>query len=220
MRLIGFGAENFLSFGEFSWRDLDPRLNIIVGPNGAGKTNLIRLARAAADVPEGGRDLWQRAGRNGADFFRFWLDLELTEERERDLLRAFLHAAFCDEGKPETVRRQFARPERWVEWVDSVLKEGEGAGGRGGLPAVPGSAGGRIRPRLLPGPVRSHARCGRRGAVVGPLGTHHGQAWKGPPPSWMPWKRPSPKIRITVRRSGNIWPAQTASRRGCPFGRS
>ena len=130
MRITGLGAKHFLSFEDFEWSLPDDlHLNVIVGPNGAGKTNLFRVVRAVTDALDFNVCArWQRAARSGGDSFHVRLDVELTGEWERKLLRAFLHATLCDAQALQQFQSQHAqrapvnvRPERWIEYTKHFL---------------------------------------------------------------------------------------------------
>lgn len=101
MRITRIAAQNFLSFENLSVADLDPQLNVVVGPNGSGKSNLVRLLSVIQDTagwpshanlaPEDLLPLRRLSTTNG---FSLALDLELTEDRERNLVVEFLRGAF------------------------------------------------------------------------------------------------------------------------------
>ncbi|MBX6770936.1 MAG: AAA family ATPase [Chloroflexi bacterium] len=94
----------------------------------------MRAVADALDLDSNAWVRWQKAGRSGGDAFRVWLDLELTGEWERELLRAFLCAAVCDQqafqqlqypqtGASDAFRD--AQPARWVEYVRHGLGPGD-----------------------------------------------------------------------------------------------
>ena len=103
MRLTHIEAHDFLSFSELSLRELDPKLSVIVGPNGAGKSNIVRmvdlivLALIWSSDREPGERMrkYAEAGRRGSGSERFCVrvGVELDQDRERDLLVAWLRTA-------------------------------------------------------------------------------------------------------------------------------
>lgn len=88
MRLLRIQVQGFRSLRDFTWDNLDMRLNIIVGPNGAGKSNLFAALRAGLGLLIDGnvsRELGALA-----EPFTLSLDIELTASWERALLRTFI----------------------------------------------------------------------------------------------------------------------------------
>ena len=99
MRIDGIRIENFLSFSAFEWAPTDPGLNLIVGPNGSGKSNLVRALRMVADwFSHPNMERWDGAWHRGNDGAPLvvGLDLALTTDWERDLVRTFLSASVVD----------------------------------------------------------------------------------------------------------------------------
>jgi len=104
MRISSIEINNFLSFREFRWADVDSSLNIIVGPNGAGKTNLFHAIRAVLDVltvgqPADQRRAVLRKAAYGADVdsaIRIVLHVRVDTAWEQALMRMFLVAALLE----------------------------------------------------------------------------------------------------------------------------
>jgi predicted ATPase len=100
MLLHGVHHANFLSYDDFTWTPLNPRLNLIVGPNGSGKTNFINALRYARDGLAYDRTaLETRAFAHNRMPERDVLvsfDIELTGSWEKELLSAFIAAALCE----------------------------------------------------------------------------------------------------------------------------
>lgn len=105
MLLHSVEAERFLSFGDRMRLDVGPGLTVVTGPNGVGKTNLgacldlgrVIVARAAgvSGTDQDRVALYEGAGYFGAPSYRVAIDLELDQERERALVRAFACAAYA-----------------------------------------------------------------------------------------------------------------------------
>jgi hypothetical protein len=126
-------AERFLSFGELMSFDIEVGLNVVTGLNGAGKSNLgrcLELGRAvigqAGDDPSWSRlALYDSAGYQGAESFTVRLSLELDQPSERELVWAFVCAAFAFGGSPRTM-------ENWQSAVmTNSRSERQGHGGEG-----------------------------------------------------------------------------------------
>lgn len=100
LRIEGIHIQNFLSFGDFNWNAVDPRLNAIVGPNGAGKTNLFRAFRALLDgLNYEHSNEWTDEFNTASGQKRFVIafDIRLTSDWEKDFLACFVRAAYTDE---------------------------------------------------------------------------------------------------------------------------
>ncbi len=135
MRIDGIEIQNFLSFDDFRWEGVGAGLNVIVGPNGAGKTNLFHALRAVVDALDDGLarepalPLHHARHRGRAETpIRISLGLCFDTPTERDLLRAFLVAALCDDSgnsviTPESLRLSTLllekAPEADVSWLFS-----------------------------------------------------------------------------------------------------
>ena len=100
MKLTSIRVENFLSFEDFRWDGLDPRLNMVVGPNDVGKTNLIRALQAFRDAWDyDRRRQWEGAAHkpSSSPSFRIEATVEFTSHWEQEVIRAYLGSVFCDE---------------------------------------------------------------------------------------------------------------------------
>jgi ABC-type lipoprotein export system ATPase subunit len=101
MQLTALGALDFLSFRRLSLDLARSDLNPIVGPNGSGKSNVFRLIQAVSEITSTPFDesrwsaSWSEAVHDQSDglAFEIYLDIELSESRERELFRRFLLAA-------------------------------------------------------------------------------------------------------------------------------
>jgi len=101
MQLTALGALDFLSFRRLSLDLARSDLNPIVGPNGSGKSNVFRLIQAVSEITSSPFDesrwsaSWSEAVHDQSDglAFEIYLDIELSESRERELFRRFLLAA-------------------------------------------------------------------------------------------------------------------------------
>lgn len=104
MLLRSVWSKGFLSFGEAVHLRVDPGLTVVTGPNGAGKSNLGRclevgraaIGRAAGDPAADRLDVYRDAGYQGAGSFEIRIGLDLDQRWERDLVRAFMCAAFAN----------------------------------------------------------------------------------------------------------------------------
>jgi len=120
VRIHRIEIENFLSFRSLVLGDVDGTLSVIVGPNAAGKSNLIRALRMVCGAPDAqARRNWERAAHdaNREAGFRVSVDLELTDEWEKDLLAVFLQAVLVSREVPDTLR------ESYVEWVGMLSSD-------------------------------------------------------------------------------------------------
>jgi predicted ATPase len=99
LRIDQLHVDNFLSFDEFSWNNLDPHLNVIVGANGAGKTNLVNALRALLDAVRQANKDWALVAHQGirSQPTTISVDLEFTGEWEKYFLATFFVAAFLNE---------------------------------------------------------------------------------------------------------------------------
>ncbi|TKA09491.1 AAA family ATPase [Actinacidiphila oryziradicis] len=100
MKIHSIAAEDFLSFASLAL-SLRPGTTIVTGPNGAGKSNLASAVALPLLVLERGLrgadadplEVFQQAGRLGADTYAVSLDIELDQPWEEDLVRWFVEAA-------------------------------------------------------------------------------------------------------------------------------
>lgn len=99
MKAHAIAAKDFLSFGTLEL-PLRQGTTIVTGPNGAGKSNLaaaIGLPLLVLDPGAQGTpdplQVFEEAGRNGADTYGVVLDIELDQPWEKDLVRLFIDAA-------------------------------------------------------------------------------------------------------------------------------
>lgn len=128
MRITSVAAQNFLSFASLDISGLDPRLTVLVGPNGSGKSNLVRLLSFVRDaagwpshatlVPE---DFVRLRRLGTTKDFSVAVDLELTEDRERELVVNFLRAALLSADRPSSYKAGF--PTEWEEWLQDAFHE-------------------------------------------------------------------------------------------------
>ncbi|MEU4065892.1 AAA family ATPase [Streptomyces wedmorensis] len=99
MKIHSISATDFLSFSSLLL-PLKPGTTIVTGPNGAGKSNLATALALVSGVlnqgmhPEDGDllEVFQHAGRNGADAYSVTVALELDQPWEQELVRLFVEA--------------------------------------------------------------------------------------------------------------------------------
>ncbi|MFE1909355.1 AAA family ATPase [Streptomyces gardneri] len=99
MKIHSISAADFLSFSSLSL-PLRSGATIVTGPNGAGKSNLVTALALVSGVlnqgirPEDGDllEVYQHAGRDGADTYSVSVELELDQPWERELVRLFIEA--------------------------------------------------------------------------------------------------------------------------------
>jgi AAA domain, putative AbiEii toxin, Type IV TA system len=112
VKILAVRAENFLSFHTFAWMGIDDHLNVILGPNDSGKSNLLSAIRAMVEgIPLGRIPDWQprfRHSGSAGNSIRIELDIELTTDREKQLLVGFFSSAFSE--NIEGTLRHFSRP--------------------------------------------------------------------------------------------------------------
>jgi len=93
MKITRLKLSNLFSFDDFSLKDLDCGVNIIVGPNGSGKTNLVRALKLAKDVIEYRvRNVdFQSLLHDSSKSVSFKIEIEIElDKSELDILRDYI----------------------------------------------------------------------------------------------------------------------------------
>ncbi|MFI8085365.1 TOPRIM nucleotidyl transferase/hydrolase domain-containing protein [Kitasatospora sp. NPDC086009] len=121
MKIHSIAAQDFLSFASLDL-PLRPGTTVVTGPNGAGKSNLGAAVALPLLVLEqglgGSRDdsdpleLYEQAGRFGADAYTVSLEIELDQPGEQELVRLFVEAAVT--GNALNAHGEMRHPERRV----------------------------------------------------------------------------------------------------------
>lgn len=134
MQIHAIHIDHLLSFNTFTWKELNPHLNVIVGPNGVGKTNLFHALRAVRDALNQERNpsiaAWADAGHQGTDTstFTIELDIRFTTAWEQRLLSTFMAMVLCDQQAIQqtltTSTQRNLNPDslrRFATWVQEHL---------------------------------------------------------------------------------------------------